>query len=291
MSLVIRMSWCANVRLLGLIFLAIHPLAEKESRKIIATTGTLILIGASATDLTIATDSRATSGAGLKTTATKIFPISKFAACTLNNAAGITLRNGNEVLDTIQFGETIQRWASEHPTSSVKEAHEVLSQIITNDMGNFFLLHRDIPPPSVIVSIVCFGYDTETFVLYTDDIYAPDSKDSKPFLRSGSFNPPHGFFLPLGESQICKDILGGNSPFLAKYRETLAVKKYHNLKDTGRLATITTIDLLELSKTCLVATESTEGLQFDPNAFLVGAPNYYAAISRRNGFHRLPSPR
>jgi hypothetical protein len=285
------MRSCANLRLLVLILLAIHPLAEKESRKITATSGTLILIGASATDLTIATDSRATNGAGLKTTATKIFPISKFAVCTLNNAAGITLRIGNEVLDTIQFDETIQRWANEHPTSSVKEAHEFLSQIITNEMATFLLLHRDIPPPRVIVSLVCFGYDSETSVLYTADIYAPDSSDSKPFLRSGSFNPPPGFSLPLGESQICKDILGGNSPYLAKYRETLVVKKYHNLKDLGRLATITTIDLLELSKTCLVATESTEGLQFDQNAFLVGAPNYYAAISRRNGFHKLPPPR
>jgi hypothetical protein len=71
-------------------------------------------------------------------------------------------------------------------------------------------------------------------------------------------------------------------PAIVKYRKALA---------DGSFSSISTDDLLRVSRVCLEATESREGRAFDPNAKFVGPPNRYCVIDERQGFKWVDPPR
>jgi hypothetical protein len=68
---------------------------------------------------------------------------------------------------------------------------------------------------------------------------------------------------------------------------TSAVQKYRSFFKEKKLGSLSTVDMLALSKACLSATESAVGLKFDPGAYVVAAPNHYAVISKTTGFREI----
>lgn len=148
-------------------------------------------------------------------------------------------------------------------------------------------LQNQMPPP-ITVSLVCVGYDLGSPIAFSNDFHeSAQNNNFEPLTSHGGWILPPGFFVPLGESQVCWDILQGTGSVLEKYREVAVVQKYRKLRAIGKLDQLSTEDLIQLSRTCLGATESATGRRFDSGAFLVAAPNHYAVISQKTGFHKL----
>jgi hypothetical protein len=95
--------------------------ARSESKEITVQHGTLILLGISKTDITLAADTEHSSEAqGIRKGADKITQIGNESACTLNDVA--SLGNG---FDKADFSNVIKRWATNHPPRRPHERHRL----------------------------------------------------------------------------------------------------------------------------------------------------------------------
>jgi hypothetical protein len=281
--------------LLGLNLLALQQNANSEPGEIIAESGTLVLLGSSATDITLAADSAVQTRQGIKTGAQKIFQIGKFAACALLRSSAIEyLGRSGKVEDTANFVGIIRLWASTHPSVSVTDANDSLFSLLSKEFKRFYSNHHtgvEVKTP-ILLTLVCVGYSFGVPLAFvTTFAGSMENKDFEPSVNKASWALPPSMFGPLGEKQVCEDVLHGSSPGLDKYRQTESVQKYRNLQATkSKLYRLSADDLIQLSMTCLRATESAAGRKFDKGAFLVAAPNHYVVISSMDGFRELPRP-
>jgi hypothetical protein len=199
----------------------------------------------------------------------------------------------HKVLDQVDFSDLIREWATEHSSASPSQARDSLESVFREALRKFYTkYHYYSDLPTVIVNLTCAGYDNRSAVEFTTEIKEGldnPNPDMEPISRDGHMNLPPGLFVPLGTDKVCKAILSGDQRIPKEYRDTKVAKKYRHLKDSQELAQLTTSDMIELSRTCLSATESKFATTFDPDAFGVGAPNAYAIISQDNGFRLLPS--
>jgi hypothetical protein len=286
----------ADLLMLGLITLSQQRHAQRESGMITVRSGTLIIVGVSKTDITIATDSKSEDlQHAVKTGEAKLVQVGTFAACTLSGNSRIDLNEpiSNKPIESVDFGEILIQWARDHRSVSVApgKAHASVSELMKREMKRFYSSHRDVDIPPLRVTLACFGYHSAGVKAFVADLRESLTNENlEPSMVGGvEHELTPGFFFPFGVTSVCDDVLQGSSPLLQKYRQVGAVKKYRSLMSSGELALYTTADFIELSRTCLVATESKNGLGFDPHADLVGAPNEYAVISRKSGFRFLQS--
>jgi hypothetical protein len=94
-----------------------------------------------------------------------------------------------------------------------------------------------------------------------------------------------GFFVPLGRDTVSLEITKNNdSSDFAKFKNDPTLKRYRHAVDTKTVNATTTKDFVAIFRLCLAATESAEGKKFDPDAFQVEAPNYFAVIDQKKGF-------
>jgi|HubBroStandDraft_4_1064222.scaffolds.fasta_scaffold75807_2 hypothetical protein len=94
-----------------------------------------------------------------------------------------------------------------------------------------------------------------------------------------------------GLSKVCKELTNGNTPMqFSVLKGDPPVLKYRKALADRSCASISTDDLLRVSRVCLEATESPEGRAFDPDAKFVGPPNRYCVIDERKGFKWVDPP-
>jgi hypothetical protein len=283
------MTRVASSMLLWLISIALLTNAESVTvENFNVEKGTLILFGVTNTDITIAADSKGISDEGESSKEQKIFPISKFTACTLLGETQIVAEEGGsgKVEDKIDFSGLVRRWAIANSSASPRDAYSSLAKVFQDALRNFYMKHRNAPPSSTVLT--CIGYEQNSVVEFNGTFYE-SSANMLPSTNESNRTLPPGRFVPLGINLVCRLLLlGGDKRFPEEFRLVPVVKKYSNLGEVHAPNELTTSDMLQLSRECLSATESKFALAIDPNAVGVGAPNSYAIISRSSGFQLLP---
>ena len=258
--------------------------ARSESNEITVQHGTLILLGISKTDITLAADTEHSSEAlGSRKGANKITQVGKEGACTLNNAA--SLGNGADKAD---FSKVIKKWATDHPAATVREASPALQHKIMDEYDRYMASHTSLLKGPVTVSITCVGYEFGSPVVFPSEVHFANF--ARPYAASLPLELSRGLvgaFYPYGQLEVCNELISGTGPLLSRYRAQAIVQKYARLKSEKKTAEFTTEEFIQLSKACLEATESPSGRRFDPNSKYVGPPNDYVVISDKNGFRRL----
>ena len=259
--------------------------------------GTLVLIGASSDSIVIASDSLVTDDTKApKLNRRKIIPISKFAACFMTNVAVIKeteVHNGKEkIVSQINLEKIIADWGIAHPTAQLAQAFNSIDAKLTEVLSE----EEHIYPGRVtsdrtypFSSLYCVGYfggsPMAYFSAYT--VAAPGSvtvkQETSPMLP--------GYFQTAGADAVCNEVAKKDATReFSQFKSEPAIAKYRRARGTKNRYTITTSDLLAMSRTCLEATESDSGRRFDSRASFVGPPNRYAVIDEKLGFRWVPEP-
>lgn len=269
--------------------------AQRESRiaDVRAESGTLILIGATRHEITVAADSASYSRHGIETGVTKIFAVGRFSACTINDHAAFRIRVDGRLVDDLELGDELQRWITAHPLAEVMVAAPELTELIRNSLSSFVKRNLKYLKPNSLepsqqshTALVCVGFFEGVAVALSNDLMLDESNGAVS-VHDGKFLLPSGFFLPLGIPKISKDLLQGNNPTLQSFRNRPVVQKYRSAIASGSAGSLTADDFLGLSKVCLIATESAAGKKLDPFAFEVAPPNRFAVISDTSGFRNV----
>jgi hypothetical protein len=94
-----------------------------------------------------------------------------------------------------------------------------------------------------------------------------------------------------GWTNVCTEITDGNAPtHFSILKRDPSVVNYRKAFAVGGSLSISTHDLLRVSRICLEATGTPEGMAFDHDAQFVGPPNPYAVIDEREGFKWVDPP-
>jgi hypothetical protein len=284
----------AKLLLLWLITTALRSDVRAQSNETSVASGTLVLLGVSSTDITFAADSKSIAKiAGPRSNDRKIVPMTRFSMCATTNDVELSLVDptSKKVIDDADLTEVLRQVAKDHPSKSTREAYSFLIGAIEDKLRDFYTRHQNINLPLLHVSVICSGYEFDSPEVLIADIHQSlNNKDFSPALAPLVMIAPPGYFASFGENQVCNELLDGSNDILKDFSKSILVQKYHHLKNSKRLAELTTSDLVEISHICLAATESDAGLSFDRNAFLVGPPNYYYVISKKTGERRIPEP-
>ena len=250
--------------------------------------GTLILIGATRHEITIAADSGSFSQRqGVEAGHVKIFPLGHYSACSIFRNAAITLRADNTKVD---FGDELSQWISAHPNAEFIEAAPLIAEKMRSALAVFIaknLLFMQ-PPLTSRTSLICVGFSEGKPAAILNDIVMADANQPVT-VESKGFQLPPGFFMGLGLPDVAMSIVQGDDARLDKFRNQAAVKKYRTAVTNKVIGTLTAQDLISISRVCLSATESAEGRAVDPDTFIVVPPNHFAVISSYKGFRSLPS--
>jgi hypothetical protein len=279
--------------LLGLLPLALMKTEEREQSTISLSSGTLILVGASTTDIVIAADSRTNFKNRPPTSGEmKIFRISQNTACTIGNVSRLdtssAMGSGKKNTTVIDFPAIVRDWARQHSKASQSEASGALSEIFRIKLKSLYSSRSTDKPPPIKVSLICLGYEFGVpSISIIDMSESPANKNFDPTATTVRSPMRPGVLVPFGQSGVCDDLLLDNNSVLAEFKNSPPVQIYRRLKGQKRQAELTTDDLLSLSRTCLLATESPIALKVDPQARAVGPPNHLAVISSKTGFRFL----
>jgi hypothetical protein len=250
--------------------------------------GTLILIGATRREITIAADSGSFSQRhGVEAGHAKIFPVGHYSACSIFRNAVITLRADNTKVD---FGDELSQWIIAHPSAEFIEAAPLIAEKMRSALAVFIAKNLQFmqPPLTSRTSLICLGFSEGKPAAILNDIVMADA--NKPVtVASKSFQLPPGFFMGLGLPDVAMSIVQGDDARLDKFRNRAPVKKYRTAVANKAIGTLTALDLISISRVCLAATESAEGRTVDPDTFIVVPPNHFVVISSSKGFRSLPS--
>lgn len=255
--------------------------------------GTLIIVGATSSSIVLAADSLAVHllpGIKPSTTNKKIIQIGKFAACFISGDASIRGLQNGKVVVKVDFAKTIVDWSKNHPNGQLAEAYSSIDAEILQSMKTFqgkTGFYAD--PVQSFTSFGCAGYIMGAPMLYISDYHAPTSADITEHPTTLPPLPP-GYFAPLGTPRVSDEVTKANpAPQFSKFKNS-ALARYRKARESRNLSSITTKDLLQMSRMCLEATESPEGRAFDAGAKDVAPPNRYAVIDGRNGFRWVAAP-
>jgi hypothetical protein len=249
--------------------------------------GTLILIGATQNEITLASDSGASSKyEGIQSGHTKIFPLGRYSACALFRQSAFTIRRGDAVLDRVDFADEITSWIATHPNLESTEAAPALAEAIRSALADFSTRNSQYSLESD-TSVVCVGFVNSIPTLTLTNI-AVAGRDKAISVKPTTFPMPPGFFVGLGLPAVTDEILRGTDSRFAGYRSEAAVQKFQNAGKNS-IGLPTAEDLITLSEICLAATESTVGHVFDPYSEIVVPPNHFAEISKAAGFRNIPA--
>lgn len=289
-----RMIPSAVLALLLILSLALNA-AQRESTvaDVRSERGTLILIGATRHEITVAADSASYFKHGIATGVTKIFAVGRFSACTINDHAAFKIRVDGRLVDDLELGDEVQRWITAHPVAEVMVAAPELTELIQDSLSSFvkrnlkYLKQNSLEPSQKShTALVCVGFFERAAVALSNDIML-DESSGVVSVHDGKFLLPSGFFLPLGIPRVSTELLEGNNPTLKSFRNRPVVQKYRSAIANGSAGSLTANDFLGLSKVCLTATESAAGKKFDSFAFEVAPPNRFAVISDTSGFRSV----
>lgn len=258
---------------------------QSRTANIDSETGTLILVGATKNEITLAADSGSTSRyEGIQHGHTKIFPLGHYSACAIFRNAAIMLRFEDKVLDKVDFGDEVTKWIAAHPHAEAVEAAPSIAEAMRSALATFVAGNSQyILGLTSDTSLVCVGFSEAKPLALMNTISLADP--AKPIIVTpDKYQIPAGTIIGLGLPNVTNQILKGNDERLGKYRSAASVLKFR----TADIALLTANDLIRVSHVCLAATESAEGHAVDPDSVIVVPPNHFAVISRFSGFRNLP---
>jgi hypothetical protein len=267
----------------GAILLAAAGLSAGADRQFKIARGTLILIGVTEHEITLASDSLSVDSRNGSSETQKFYRAGKFSACGLAGQVSVRLHVGN---DGANLAAEVRHWLVSHPQNNVAPAFLSLSKIAQTNVEEFMQRHPERVErrmSSFSTELFCVGFDGGKSVILSEKFTA--DVEAGTFLgKPSAVNLVPGFFLALGVPTIANELTSGSDKEFDSFRSDPAVKKYLALQARGRIHELTWIDFLRLSKVCLEATESDVGRKFDPDATIVGPPNRFAKISDTIGF-------
>jgi hypothetical protein len=266
-----------------LLGLAVHtnPALSQSSN------GTLYLIGSTSTSIVVAADSLGVRIAEPPSTNEKLMPLGNTGVCFITGRSVIGSTGDADKLD---LNKAVIAWIKEHSKANLPDAYASMDATLLKLMN----AHRDRHPKwySILAkefsSFTCVGYYMASPQIYLSQYNAtPDSITNNTPLNGNRLVP----FAAAGQGRVCLEITKGKTTqTLSRFKNEPAVVKYRKAAESKNFASISTNDLLLLSRICLEATESAEGRAFDPDAKYVGPPNRYAVIEDRGGFKWVDPP-
>lgn len=266
--------WRASV---AFVFLGLVPSTNPSN--IQSSHGSFFFLGATSTSIVIAADSRVTNSGAPDSKTDKLMPL---------GSAGVCFIGGYSVFGNMNFEKMIRDWIRLNPKATLPNAHESIDKELLASMNAF---RRRYPwwnpgdpnhPDKPFSYFVCAGYymGLQQFYasLYTATVRDIGDEPDTPKI-------PAGRCRTLGWKNVCDEIMTGNATTkLSQFKSDPAAVKYRKALESDNVSSISTDDLLRLSRVCLEATESPAGRKFDANAKKVGPPNHYAVIDQRDGF-------
>jgi len=258
-----------------------------------ANRGTLILIGATSSSITLASDSASFGeGKAIANGAQKIFPVGTFGACIFVGSTKLQYLSGSKVMDEVSFIPFATEWLKQHRSPAVRDAYNSVRESIFASIHAFQKRHLDFvgDPNHTFASFGCVGYEISTSpLMFSSDYYAPDVRGAAPRVSKIEIALRPGIFIPLGRDKVSLELLEGNSREFLSEKLGQAVAKYMLARKSGTRNLLTTDDFLGLSKACLLTTESPMARQFDSQTFQVLPPNRFAVIDAKSGFRWVHS--
>jgi hypothetical protein len=240
--------------------------------------GSLFVIGSTSTSIVVAADSRQSDRGKVLGARNKFIQLGD-GVCFVGRYSEI-----GEPPYKVDFQEIITDWIRQNPNVALPNTHKLMSEKLLDSMKasrrrdpKWEPEHND--PFSYFI---CVGYYFGLPKFYaTQYVLAPGGDvTSTPSSHDLTQKP----LKTEGLSKVCKELTNGNTPTqFSVLKRDPAILKYRKALADGSFASISTDDLLRVSRICLEATESPQGRAFDPDAKFVGPPNRYCVIDERKG--------
>jgi hypothetical protein len=278
----LTLTW--RVAFLGLA-LSTNPSDVQSSRSVFHSShGSFFFLASTGTSIVIAADSRVTNSGAPDSKTDKLMPLGNTGVCFIGGDSSVWTLDGNGKFDKLDYEKTIRDWIKANPTATLPNAHESIEARLMALMKAFRRKHPGAYAESEtpFSYFVCVGYymGLQQFYasLYTATPYDVADKPDNP-------NMPVGHFRTFGWAKVCTEVIEGPATRkLSQFKSDPVVVKYRKAVAADNFSSVSTEDLLRLSRVCLEATESPAGSKFDANAKNVGPPNHYAVIDQREGF-------
>jgi hypothetical protein len=241
-------------------------------------------VGYTSTSIVIAADGLVTDEGVPIGRSSKLMPLGNTGVCFIGGDSAIWTPDKNGGLDKLDYEKTIRDWTKANPTVPLPKAHELIGANLLVLMKAYRRRHPLAYPKSntSFSYFVCVGYYMGLQQFHVS-FYRATADD----IASAS-DSPHiavGRFKLSGEQKVCAPITKGDATIkLSQFRSDPGVVKYQKALAADNCSSISTDELLHLSRVCLEATESVAGREFDPDAKRVGPPNRYAVIDQKEGF-------
>ena len=249
--------------------------------------GTLFVIGSTSTSIVVAADGRVSDKGILIGATDKLMP--------LGNRSGVCFIGRywlmSQKSDTVDLQKTIRDWIRANPTVALPDAHESMAEKLLGSIKSFRLRNPNWKPErnDPVSYFICVGYYMGLPKYYESRYeFAPGVDVTS---TPKSFDLTNWRLVTQGWGKVCQEITNGTTPGqFSVLKNDPAVVKYRKAYAKHSFSSISTDDLLRLSRMCLEATESPEGGAFDPDAKFVGPPNRYCVIDERQGLRWVDPP-
>lgn len=238
----------------------------------------LALIALAPDGFALATDGAQFNADGTVSEVKKIFPIGKTGAVVLAGEISVQDPVTRPVREEFNAARIAELWLNAHPGASFESASHGLETAISGSASHFFADRRR-NAGKYSLTLIFVSYAAGTPALTGERYFIPTEAGKPMRTESIKASPVSGEIWMLGLVKVPQELLTGNSAALNAYKTEPAIAKVRSSKDRA-----STQDYLAAFEVMLRAAEFRKARESDRGSARIGAPNWLASITAKEGF-------